>query len=216
MQWERATGAGLAAFGPDGTAGGRGGARNAISVQGPYGIVWSSMRAGVARRYRRRGPAAPFRQIAQDPYPTVWRPMRAGGARPCRWRGPAAPFRQIAQLPYATVWCSMRVGTGGGGRHLAPFGQLARRPMQLPGGNDLRFGRAISNSRFGRTVRPFNVMAGLVPAIPAARCRDDRGREGHRPPLPPNRTGGSPASGSPVGGLTYERASEPHHRRPAS
>src|SRR6266508_2425065 len=26
-----------------------------------------------------------------------------------------------------------------------------------------------------------------------------------RLPLPPNRTGGSPASGSPVGGLTFER-----------
>jgi hypothetical protein len=32
--------------------------------------------------------------------------------------------------------------------------------------------RLRSNSRFGRAVRPFNVMAGLVPAIPAARCRD--------------------------------------------
>src|ERR1019366_8817765 len=29
-----------------------------------------------------------------------------------------------------------------------------------------------TNSHFGRAVRPFNVMAGLVPAIPAPRCRD--------------------------------------------
>src|SRR5438445_5470078 len=31
--------------------------------------------------------------------------------------------------------------------------------------------------------------------------RDDRGREGFRPPLPPNRTGGFPAYGSPVAGF---------------
>ena len=30
-----------------------------------------------------------------------------------------------------------------------------------------------------------------------------------RSPLPPNRTGGSPASGSPVGGVTYERVDKP-------
>jgi len=30
----------------------------------------------------------------------------------------------------------------------------------------------------------------------------DRGRDGSSPPLPPNRTGGFPASGSPVGGFT--------------
>jgi hypothetical protein len=30
----------------------------------------------------------------------------------------------------------------------------------------------------------------------------DRGRDGSSPPLPPNRAGGSPAHGSPVGGLT--------------
>src|SRR5271167_3389061 len=46
-------------------------------------------------------------------------------------------------------------------------------------------------------------------------CRD-RGRERHRLPLPPNRTGGSPASGSPVGGLTFKRTSGPHHGRSAS
>jgi hypothetical protein len=32
-----------------------------------------------------------------------------------------------------------------------------------------------------------------------------------RCPLPPNRTGGSPASGSPVGGLTFERTGTLRH-----
>lgn len=31
------------------------------------------------------------------------------------------------------------------------------------------------------------------------------------PPLPPNRTGGSPASGSPVGGFTLARTEERYH-----
>src|SRR6266700_1488345 len=35
-------------------------------------------------------------------------------------------------------------------------------------------------------------------------------------PLPPNRTCGFPASGSPVGGLTCERTDEPRHGLPAS
>src|SRR5438309_7220653 len=40
----------------------------------------------------------------------------------------------------------------------------------------------------------------------------NRGRENRKGfPLPPNRTGGSPASGSPVGGLTSERIDEPVH-----
>src|SRR3954453_20774084 len=46
--------------------------------------------------------------------------------------------------------------------------------------------------------------------------RNDRGREGRlssRSPLPPNRTGGSPASGSPVGGFTSERIDGPDHGR---
>ena len=44
---------------------------------------------------------------------------------------------------------------------------------------------------------------------------DDRGRENRLNwlPLPPNRTGGSPASGSPVGGLTSERSDERSSRR---
>ena len=33
-------------------------------------------------------------------------------------------------------------------------------------------------------------------------AKGDRGRDGSSPPLPPNRTGGFPASGSPVGGFT--------------
>ena len=44
----------------------------------------------------------------------------------------------------------------------------------------------------------------------------NKGSERHRLPLPPNRTGGSPASGSPVGGITFKRTGEPHHKRPAS
>lgn len=35
----------------------------------------------------------------------------------------------------------------------------------------------------------------------------DRGREGFWPPLPPNRTGGFPAYGSPVGGFSIETVS---------
>ncbi len=44
----------------------------------------------------------------------------------------------------------------------------------------------------------------------------DRGREdrlGSRSPLPPNRTGGSPASGSPVSGFTSRRIDEPRPGR---
>ncbi len=42
----------------------------------------------------------------------------------------------------------------------------------------------------------------------------DRGRESELLPLPPNRTGGSPAYGSPVGGFTWLRIDElPHHRK---
>jgi len=37
-----------------------------------------------------------------------------------------------------------------------------------------------------------------------------------RLPLPPNRTGGSPASGSPVGGLTHEGTGRREHGLPAS
>ena len=43
--------------------------------------------------------------------------------------------------------------------------------------------------------------------------RFDRGRESETLPLPPNRTGGSPASGSPVGGFTSERIDKPSHGR---
>ena len=42
----------------------------------------------------------------------------------------------------------------------------------------------------------------------------DRGRESVMTfPLPPNRTGGSPASGSPVGGFTCERTDRRQHER---
>src|SRR5208337_3659181 len=42
----------------------------------------------------------------------------------------------------------------------------------------------------------------------------DRGRETVMTfPLPPNRTGGSPASGSPVGGVTCERTDRRWHER---
>src|SRR5208337_4366693 len=44
------------------------------------------------------------------------------------------------------------------------------------------------------------------------RRRFDRGRESETLPLPPNRTGGSPASGSPVGGLTRKGTDEPRAR----
>jgi hypothetical protein len=44
----------------------------------------------------------------------------------------------------------------------------------------------------------------------------DRGREGYWPPRPPNRTCGSPASGSPVGGLTHEGTDGPWHGPAAS
>ena len=41
----------------------------------------------------------------------------------------------------------------------------------------------------------------------------DRGRESLLLPLPPNRTGGFPAYGSPVGGFTWLRVDELHHHR---
>ena len=46
-------------------------------------------------------------------------------------------------------------------------------------------------------------------------CISDRGREKRfvRFPLPPNRTGGSPASGSPVDGFTPKGIDEPFHGR---
>ncbi len=61
---------------------------------------------------------------------------------------------------------------------------------------------------------------GVVSAVPgspsrSARAVPDRGRESRlssRPPLPPNRTCGSPASGSPVGGFTSERTDGPGQR----
>jgi len=44
--------------------------------------------------------------------------------------------------------------------------------------------------------------------------KSDRGRESILLPLPPNRTGGSPAYGSPVGGFTWLRIDElPHQRK---
>gem|GEM_PF-3216689 len=48
---------------------------------------------------------------------------------------------------------------------------------------------------------------------PEALVMLDRGRESRlsRLPLPPNRTCGSPAYGSPVSGLTYERTGRPGH-----
>ena len=48
----------------------------------------------------------------------------------------------------------------------------------------------------------------------SARSTQDRGRESILLPLPPNRTGGSPAYGSPVGGFTWLRIDElPHQRK---
>ena len=42
----------------------------------------------------------------------------------------------------------------------------------------------------------------------------DRGRESKLLPLPPNRTGGFPAYGSPVGGFTWLRIDElPHQQK---
>ena len=51
--------------------------------------------------------------------------------------------------------------------------------------------------------------------LPLFRALDsDRGRESVLLPLPPNRTGGSPAYGSPVGGFTWLRIDElPHQRK---
>ena len=51
----------------------------------------------------------------------------------------------------------------------------------------------------------FGVITGLVPVIHVLLSifgdKDDRGREGSSPPLPPNRAGSSPAHGSPVVGF---------------
>ena len=48
----------------------------------------------------------------------------------------------------------------------------------------------------------------------SARSTQDRGRESKLLPLPPNRTSGSPAYGSPVGGFTWLRIDElPHHQK---
>src|SRR6266849_483169 len=71
-------------------------------------------------------------------------------------------------------------------------------------------------SRSYGTVRHVSrVVAGLVPATPVilALCLHVRIGVGSidwfRSPLPPNRTCGSPASGSPVGGLTREGTDGP-------
>jgi len=65
-------------------------------------------------------------------------------------------------------------------------------------------------------------VGGLVGGFVFIRVIDDggvesknRGREKRfvRFPLPPNRTGGSPASGSPVDGLTPKGIDEPFHGR---
>src|SRR5258708_5504253 len=67
---------------------------------------------------------------------------------------------------------------------------------------------------------PCSPCLGGDPSQPPARLADcpDRGREsGLSPlPLPPNRTCGSPASGSPVGGVTCERTGGRGHGRFAS
>ena len=50
-------------------------------------------------------------------------------------------------------------------------------------------------------------------AVPrAAPFHHDRGRESLLLPLPPNRTGGSPAYGSPVGGFTWLRIDQLPHQ----
>ena len=68
-----------------------------------------------------------------------------------------------------------------------------------------------------------HLLSGCEPCLDLARLSwgapeghgHDRGRESRlssRPPLPPNRTCGSPASGSPVGGFTSGRIDGPEHR----
>src|SRR6516165_12036324 len=51
--------------------------------------------------------------------------------------------------------------------------------------------------------------AGVTPRIARSKTTTaDRGREGLSPPRPPNRTGGFPAYGSPVGGFFIESVSQ--------
>ena len=61
--------------------------------------------------------------------------------------------------------------------------------------------------------RPANSCCSWAVADAASSSRSslDRGRERLSPPLPPNRTCRSPASGSPVGGLTHEGTDGPAH-----
>ena len=67
-------------------------------------------------------------------------------------------------MPRDIVQCGWvgRGRTGGDGTRRRSD-QSCTNPIQREDGQRGRLG--VSNSRFGRAVRPFNVMAGLVPAI---------------------------------------------------
>jgi Uma2 family endonuclease len=86
---------------------------------------------------------------------------RAG--KPCRPLGPNVKIIADGRVRYpdAIVVC----------RPVSPAATVAGDPVVVF--EVLSEGSSqTSNSRFGRAVRPFTVRAGLVPAIPAARCRD--------------------------------------------
>ncbi len=66
-----------------------------------------------------------------------------------------------------------------------------------------------------RKANPPSAVGGIEGIVDGERLFSNRGREKRfvRFPLPPNRTGGSPASGSPVDGFTPKGIDEPFHGR---
>ena len=120
-----------------------------------------------------------------------------------------------------------RIPCSGPGRHLGfAFRLQARhdnRPNRVRHPTDRRFTSSCSPPPLARTqllsvteFRPnpdkdLHLADSIHSQTHAHRGRE--GRLGSRPPLPPNRTGGFPASGSPVSGFTSKRIDEPRPRR---
>jgi hypothetical protein len=129
-------------------------------------------------RYPSPGRVARFANLDKDPterWAVGLSAERAGGVPTSHLpSGPLAQFVNLDKDPMERRVVGMAAGRAGGGPtgHL-PSGQVAQfANLDKDPTERCVVGLAASNSRFGRAVRPFNVMAGLVPAIPAARCRD--------------------------------------------
>jgi hypothetical protein len=138
----------------------------------------------------------------------------------------------LQQIPATLTWPPLGSPSGifpgpprrtrsAGGLRLLPSSRQANRPALRRRRSYPTTLQSGKNSGGGHEIRRaptavFNTQRAQVAAV-ASGQRDqplDRGREGRlstRLPLPPNRTCGSPASGSPVGGFTSERIDGPEH-----